>query len=157
MRILYHNRTRLAPELEGGATWVGRDELLRSADHLVVMVPFNQDTRHLVGAAELAQMKPGSVLVNIARGGVVDDEALVAALRAGRPGAAGLDVFENEPRLNPALVELENVVLTPHVASATASSRTGMARLAMRNLADVLAGRRPAALLNPEVWDRRRV
>jgi lactate dehydrogenase-like 2-hydroxyacid dehydrogenase len=156
MRVLYHNRQRLPAQDEGGAQWVSKEELLRGADHLVVVVPGSLDTQHLIGAAELALMKPTAVLVNIARGGVVDDDALAAALRGGRLAAAGLDVYEDEPKVRPALLQRENAVLTPHIASSTRATREAMARLAMRNLADVLEGRRPSALLNPDVWDRRR-
>jgi lactate dehydrogenase-like 2-hydroxyacid dehydrogenase len=101
-------------------------------------------------------MKPTAVLVNLARGGVVDDAALIRALRDGRLAAAGLDVFEGEPELNPGFLELENVVMTPHIASSTRATREAMARLAMRNLGEALAGRRPPSLLNPDVWDHRR-
>jgi lactate dehydrogenase-like 2-hydroxyacid dehydrogenase len=156
MRVVYHNRARLPAEQEGGATWLPKEELLRQADHVVLMVPYAQATHHLIGAAELALMKPTAVLVNLARGGVVDDAALIRALRDGRLAAAGLDVFEGEPQLNPGFLELENVVLTPHIASSTRATREAMARLAMRNLAEALAGRRPPSLLNPEVWERRR-
>jgi gluconate 2-dehydrogenase len=156
MRVLYHNRTRLPADQEGGAHWVGKDDLLRQADHLVLVVPYSKDTHHAVGAAELALMKPAAVLVNIARGGIVDDDALIAALRGGRIAAAGLDVFEDEPALRPGFLELDNVVLTPHIASSTRSTREAMARLAMRNLGDVLAGRRPPSLLNADVWETRR-
>jgi lactate dehydrogenase-like 2-hydroxyacid dehydrogenase len=123
---------------------------------VIVMVPYLPSTHHLIGEAELALMKPTAVLVNLARGGVLDDAALVRALRDGRLAAAGLDVFENEPKLNPGLLELENVVMTPHIASSTRATREAMARLAMRNLADALAGNRPPCLLNPDVWDNRR-
>jgi lactate dehydrogenase-like 2-hydroxyacid dehydrogenase len=156
MRVVYHNRARLPAEQGGGATWLPKEELLRQADHVVLMVPYAQATHHLIGAAELALMKPTAVLVNLARGGVVDDAALIRALRDGRLAAAGLDVFEGEPQLNPGFLELENVVLTPHIASSTRATREAMARLAMRNLAEALAGRRPPSLLNPEVWERRR-
>jgi lactate dehydrogenase-like 2-hydroxyacid dehydrogenase len=156
MRVVYHNRARLPAEQEGGATWLPKEELLRQADHLVLMVPYAQATHHLIGAAELALMRPTAVLVNLARGGVVDDAALIRALRDGKLAAAGLDVFEGEPQLNPGFLELENVVLTPHIASSTRATREAMARLAMRNLAEALAGRRPPSLLNPEVWAHRR-
>ncbi len=165
MRVIYHNRRprdpdaadATTPNAEPVADWVPLDELLASADFLVVLVPYSPATHHLVGAAELARMKPGSVLVNIARGGVVDDAALVAALEAGRPGAAALDVMENEPHFHPGLPSLQNVVLTPHIGSATRTARRGMVTLAMANLDDVLAGKRPRALLNPAVWDQRRM
>jgi gluconate 2-dehydrogenase len=141
---------------EEGAIWMATEEVLRSADHVVLVVPYTQATHHLIGAAQLAVMKPTAVLVNIARGGVVDDAALIEALQQGRLAAAGLDVFENEPRLDPRFLTLDNVVLTPHIASSTRATRRAMARLAIDNLADVLAGKRPSALLNPDVWDRRR-
>ena len=157
MRVIYHNRTPLPAAQSAPATWVARDELFGTADFLVLLVPYSAATHHIVGAAELALMKPGAVLVNIARGGVVDDAALVQALIRGRPGAAGLDVMENEPDFHSGLLTLPNVVLTPHIGSATASSRRAMVRLAMDNLVDTLQGRRPRALLNPEVWEHRRV
>lgn len=156
MRVLYHNRQRLPETEEGGAQWVAKEALLRAADHLIVMVPGGEPTRHLIGTAELALMKPTAVLVNLSRGGVVDDDALAAALRDGRLAAAGLDVFEDEPKVHASLLALESAVLTPHIASSTRATRAAMARLAMRNLDDTLQGRRPAALLNPEVWQHRR-
>jgi lactate dehydrogenase-like 2-hydroxyacid dehydrogenase len=156
MRVVYHNRQPLPAAESGGAEWLDRDDLLRQADHVILMVPYSPATHHLIGERELALMKPTAVLVNLARGGVVDDAALIRALRDGRLAAAGLDVFENEPALNPGFLELENVVLTPHIASSTRATREAMARLAMRNLAEALAGRRPPCLLNPEVWDNRR-
>lgn len=153
MRVVYHNRTRLPAAQEEGATWMPLDEVLRTADHLVLVVPYSQATHHLIGASQLALMKPTAVLVNIARGGVVDDAALIDALKHGRLAAAGLDVFENEPQLNPGFLGLENAVLTPHIASSTRATRNAMAQLAIDNLDAVLAGRRPAALLNPQVWE----
>jgi glyoxylate reductase len=156
MRVVYHNRTRLPSAQEDGAIWMSTEEVLRSADHVILVVPYSQATHHLIAAPQLALMKPTAVLVNIARGGVVDDNALIEALQAGRLAAAGLDVFENEPTLDPRFLALDNAVLTPHIASSTRATRNAMAQLAMRNLTDVLAGRRPAALLNPEVWDSRR-
>jgi lactate dehydrogenase-like 2-hydroxyacid dehydrogenase len=153
MRVLYHNRTRLPQGQEEGAEWAERDLVLREADHLILVVPYSAATHHLIGAAELALMKRSAVLVNIARGGVVDDSALIDALGNGRLAAAGLDVFENEPQLNPGFLPLKNVVLTPHIASSTRATRTAMAQLAIDNLDAVLAGRRPAALLNPPVWE----
>ncbi len=158
MRVCYHTRTSPAGAPAPGAPqWVGFDELLTGADFLVLTVPYSPATHHRIGAAELERMRPGAVLVNIARGGVVDDAALVAALRRGCPAAAGLDVMENEPRLHPGLLELPNVVLTPHIGSATASSRRGMVSLAIENLSRALHGDRPAALLNEAVWENRRL
>jgi len=153
MRVLYFNRTRLPQGQEEGAVWAQRDVVLREADHLILVVPYSPATHHLIGAAELSLMKRSAVLVNIARGGVVDDAALVDALAAGRLAAAGLDVFEDEPRLNPGFFSLSNVVMTPHIASSTRATRNAMAQLAIANLDAVLDDRRPAALLNPQVWD----
>ncbi|HLT27999.1 MAG TPA: D-glycerate dehydrogenase [Zeimonas sp.] len=141
MQILYHNRSRAANEAELGARRVELDELLASADHVVLVVPYTPQTHHLIGARELALMKPGAVLVNIARGGIVDDAALAQALRTGPIGAAGLDVYENEPQVHPALLDVPNVVLTPHIGSATRSSRLGMAMLAAENLIAWAAGK----------------
>jgi gluconate 2-dehydrogenase len=158
MPVLYHNRKALPPgEAPAGARWVELATLLGESDFLVLTLPYSRATHHRIGAAELAQMKPGAVLVNIARGGVVDDAALVQALRAGRPAAAALDVMENEPQLHAGLLALENVVLTPHIGSATPSSRRGMVALAMENLRQGLRGARPPNLLNPEAWATRRV
>lgn len=156
MPVIYFNRTRLRPDLEGGARHVALPELLRASDHLVLVVPYSPEVHHLIDAAALAQMKPTAVLINIARGGVVDDRALVAALRDGKIAAAGLDVFENEPALHPGLLELENVVMTPHIASSTRATRTAMAQLAMTNLRAALAGQVPPSLVNPEVLQNRR-
>jgi len=156
MPVIYHNRTRLPADLEVGARHVDLSELLRESDHLVLVVPYSPEVHHIIDAAALAQMKPTAVLINIARGGVVDDRALVAALRDGHIAAAGLDVFENEPALHPGLLELEKVVLTPHIASSTRATRTAMARLAMTNLRVALAGQVPPSLVNPEVLQNRR-
>ena len=160
MRVIYHNRSRLAPELEAplGARWVSQEELLREADHLVIVVPYTPDAHHLIGEAELAQMKRSATLTNVARGGVVDDAALARALRGRRIAAAGLDVFEGEPQVHPDLLTVPNVVLTPHIASASIPTRRAMANLAVDNLIAALgvgpqAGRPPTAL-NPEVLAR---
>ncbi len=136
MRVVYHNRSRLDPavEAECRAAYVGKDELLRTADHLVIVVPYSPASHHAIGAAELALMKPGATLVNIARGGVVDDAALAQALAERRIAAAGLDVFEGEPSVHPALLQVPNVVLTPHIASASIATRRAMADLAADNL-----------------------
>lgn len=157
MSVIYHNRSRLAPELEAAAnqaSYVGKEELLRNADHLVLALPYSPATHHTIGAAELAQMKTEATLINIARGGVVDDAALVVALRAKRIAAAGLDVFENEPNFDPAFLTLSNVVLTPHIASATGPTRRAMAACAADNLIAALTGLTPPNILNPEVISR---
>jgi glyoxylate reductase len=151
MSVIYHNRQRLEPELEAGARHVSFEQLLADSDHLILMLPYSPASHHVIGADELAQMKSGAVLVNMARGGIVDDVALATALRNGRPAAAGLDVFENEPALRSELLNLENVVLTPHIASSTRTTRTAMAELAIENLRAVLGGAAPPNLLNPEL------
>lgn len=160
MRVLYHNRSRLAAELEAEAQahWVDRATLLKESDHLVLVLSYSPATHHMIGAPELAQMKPTATLTNIARGGIVDDTALISALRAGTIAAAGLDVFEGEPRLSPGLLELPNVVLTPHIGSASVDTRRKMARLAADNMIAALgrgpnAGRPPTPL-NPAVRGR---
>ena len=151
MTVAYHNRSHLAPDVEAalGATWMTLPDLLRTVDHLVIVTPYSAATHHLIGAEQLALMKPMATLTNIARGGVVDDAALAAALAAGTIAAAGLDVFEGEPVVNPALLALRNVVLTPHIASASMPTRRAMANLAVDNLLaalgvgpDARAGRR---------------
>ena len=157
MKVLYHNRSRLDAAVEAalGARWVDKETLLRESDHLVIVVPYSAASHHLVGAAELALMKPGATLTNIARGGIVDDTALAQALRERRIAAAGLDVFEGEPAVHPELLALPNVVLTPHIASASIPTRRAMANLAVDNLLAALGvgplkGRPPTAL-NPGV------
>ncbi len=136
MKVIYHNRSRLDPATEAHcqARYVGKEELLQSADHLVLVVPYSPASHHAIGGAELALMKPTATLVNIARGGIVDDVALAAALAAGKIAAAGLDVFEGEPVVHPDLLALSNVVLTPHIASASVPTRLAMANLAADNL-----------------------
>jgi glyoxylate/hydroxypyruvate/2-ketogluconate reductase len=156
MRVLYHNRSRLPPEEEAGAEWVAKDRLLAESDFVVVMAPYSPATHHLIGAADLAKMKPTAVLVNSARGGVVDDAALVEALKAKRIAAAGLDVFEGEPRIHPGFLQLRNVVMTPHIGSASRATRLTMCRTAAANITAVLEGRAPPNLVNKELDSRLR-
>ncbi|MBU6502610.1 MAG: D-glycerate dehydrogenase [Burkholderiales bacterium] len=153
MKVIYHNRSRLEPALEAecAARYVGKEELLRHADHLVLVLPYSAASHHSIGAAELARMKPTATLINIARGGIVDDAALALALRERRIAAAGLDVFEGEPRVHPDLLTVPNVVLTPHIASATIPTRLAMANLAADNLIGFLTRNKPVTPLNPEV------
>ncbi|MGE8365772.1 2-hydroxyacid dehydrogenase [Cupriavidus sp.] len=162
MAVLYHNRSRLPEETERAlnARYVGKTELLAQSDHLLLVLPYSAQSHHSIGAAELAQMKPSATLVNLARGGVVDDAALAEALRERRIFAAGLDVFEGEPQVHPGLLAVPNVVLTPHIASASEKTRRAMADLAADNLIAALnagpqAGR-PPSLINPEVMAHRR-
>ena len=153
MKVIYHNRSRLDDATEGQcrATYVGKEALLRTADHVVLVVPYSKESHHTIGAAELALMKPTATLVNIARGGIVDDAALAVALRDKRIAGAGLDVFEGEPKVHPDLLTVPNVVLTPHIASATAGPRRAMAMLAADNLIGYLVHGKPLTPLNPEV------
>jgi lactate dehydrogenase-like 2-hydroxyacid dehydrogenase len=153
MRVLYHNRGRIpeADEKRLNATWVDKDTLLAESDFVVVMVPYSPAVHHLIGAAEIARMKPTAILVNTARGGVVDDAALVDALRERRIAGAGLDVFEGEPKLNPGYLSLPNAVLTPHVGSATRATRMRMCETAVANLTAALDGRAPPNLVNREL------
>ena len=153
MTVLYHNRSRVAAEVEAslGARHVTKDELLATCDHLVLVLPYSVASHHAIGAAELAQMKPSATLTNIARGGIVDDAALAQALREKRIAAAGLDVFEGEPALSPELLNLPNVVLTPHIASASVATRRAMAELAADNLIAALTSGVPPTPINPEV------
>ena len=154
MRVIYHNRSRLSVQDEAAANnaqLVSKDELLQRADHLVLALPYSPAVHHTIGAAELAQMQPGATLINIARGGIVDDVALIAALREHRIAAAGLDVFENEPAFHADFLGLSNVVLTPHIASASAPTRRAMAMCAARNLIAAFAGEQPPNLVNPDV------
>jgi len=153
MRVIYHNRTRLAFDIEKRlkATWVTRDDLLAQADFVVLQMPYSPQTHHLIGAAELSQMKSSAILINSTRGGVVDDAALIRALKSGTIRAAGLDVFEGEPKLDPGFLELKNVVLAPHVGSSTEATRRAMAMTAARNAVAALTGGVPPNLLNPGV------
>ncbi len=136
MQVVYHNRTPLDASLEVDcrARYASKTALLQCADHVVLTLPYTAESHHTVGAAELALMKPTATLINIARGGVVDDAALVDALRDRGIACAGLDVFEGEPHIHPGLLTLPNVVLTPHIASATTGTRRAMTMLAADNL-----------------------
>ncbi|MCP3723888.1 D-glycerate dehydrogenase [Paraburkholderia sp. CNPSo 3272] len=162
MRVAYHNRSRVAPEIERelNAEYLSKEDLLRQADHVVLVLPYTAQNHHTIGAAELALMKPTATLTNIARGGIVDDAALAHALRTRQIAAAALDVFEGEPRVHPALLEVENVVLTPHIASASEATRRAMANLAADNLIAALgegprAGQPPNPI-NPAVLGQAR-
>ena len=154
MKVIYHNRNRLSEvdEKACGASYVSKEELLRTADHVVLVLPYTPENHHTIGAKEIALMKPTTTLVNIARGGIVDDMALAQALKDKKIFAAGLDVFEGEPKVNPELLKLSNVVLAPHIASATEKTRRAMIDLAVENLRAALAGKKPPSLINTEVF-----
>jgi lactate dehydrogenase-like 2-hydroxyacid dehydrogenase len=154
MKVLYASRTR-APESveqEFRASYVDKRTLLRESDVVTLHLPLFPDTRHYIGAEELALMKKTAVLVNASRGAVVDEKALVKALKSRRIAAAGLDVYENEPVLTPGLASLPNTVLTPHIGSGSFETRLRMSNMAVTNCIAGLTGQRPPNLLNPEVW-----
>jgi lactate dehydrogenase-like 2-hydroxyacid dehydrogenase len=154
MRVLYHDGALLPPqqERELNAYFATKEQVLRESDFVSLHVPFSDATRHLIGEAELRSMKPTAILVNTSRGPVIDEAALARALREHWIGAAGLDVFEREPEVCPALFECSNAVLAPHIASASVETRKNMSMLAAKNAVEALAGRRPPDLLNPEAW-----
>ena len=156
MKVIYHNRSQLseADEKSCGASYVSKEELLRTADHVVLVLPYTAESHHTIGAKEIALMKPTATLVNIARGGIVDDLALAQALKDKKIFAAGLDVFEGEPKVNPELLKLSNVVLAPHIASATEKTRRAMVDLAIDNLQAALDGKKPPSLINTEVFQK---
>ena len=150
MKIIYHNRNRCTSDVEEklGASYVEFDELLRRSDVLSLHLPGGAETVHLIGKRELGMMKDGSVLINTARGTVVDEGALVEALKEGKLLGAGLDVFEEEPKLHPKLASLPNVTLAPHIGSATEGVRSKMALMAAENILAVLDGRTPPNAVN---------
>ena len=156
MRVIYHNRSRLSTSDEAAckATYVSKQELLQQADHVVLVLPYSKESPHTIVAAELALMKPTATLVNIARGGIIDDAALAKALAAGQIAAAGLDVFEGEPSVHPDLLKATNVVLTPHIGSSTRATRLAMANLAADNLIAFFDKGTALTPLNPEVLTR---
>lgn len=152
MKILYFGR-RPSPEIEAlGGRSVPFDSLISESDFVSVHVPFSSETRHMIDAQVLERMKPTAYLINTSRGPVVDEASLVSALRSGRIAGAGLDVYEDEPRMAAGLGELPNTVLLPHLGSATIATRAAMSRIAAENLVAVLKGRKPANLVNPEAW-----
>jgi glyoxylate reductase len=154
MRILYHSRRRIPEAIEAELRAQRRDleTLLRESDFVSLHVPLTADTTHLIQARELSWMKSSAFLINTARGPVVDEEALVAALKSGRIAGAGLDVYEHEPRVPAELLKLENVVLAPHIGSATEDTRVQMVRVAAQNLLASMDGQRPPNLINPEIF-----
>jgi gluconate 2-dehydrogenase len=151
MKIIYHDVRRVPPEIEQAcrASFTTKEELLGQADIVTIHVPYSAATHHLIGKQELERMKPTAILINASRGGIVEDVALIEALRNGKIAGAGLDVFENEPKLNPGFLDLKNVVLAPHIASSSKATRLKMAMLAAENLVAALTGGPPPNLLNP--------
>ncbi len=152
MRVLYTDTNRLDREVEQqlGATFVEPQRLLAESDFISLHVPLTKETHHLISTVQFAQMKPTAILVNTSRGPVVDEAALVEALKTHRIGGAGIDVYEREPAVHPGLIALHNVVLAPHIASATTRTRSEMSAMAARNMATAVRGGRPPNVLNPE-------
>eukprot|EP01087_Luapelamoeba_hula_P008211 TRINITY_DN2039_c0_g1_i1.p2 TRINITY_DN2039_c0_g1~~TRINITY_DN2039_c0_g1_i1.p2 ORF type:complete len:173 (-),score=29.20 TRINITY_DN2039_c0_g1_i1:83-601(-) len=148
MKIVYYQRNRVSEELEKelGATYVSLDELLRDSDFISIHTALTTETRHLIGAPQLAQMKKNAYLINTSRGAVVDESALVEALKSGHLAGAGLDVFEEEPKVHPELLQMRNVTLLPHIGSGTIEDRSEMFNVCLRNVEAVLEGRPP---INP--------
>lgn len=154
MRVLYYDVNRRSPAEEQalGVEYRDLDSLLAESDFVSLHVNLTESTRHLIGRAQFQRMKPTAILINAARGPVVDEAALVEALRSGQIRAAGMDVFEREPEMAPGLAELPNVVLAPHIASASVETRSKMAEMAATNVLEALRGHRPPNLVNPEAW-----
>jgi gluconate 2-dehydrogenase len=151
MKVIYHDVRRMPQEIEKAChvEFVTKEELFSQADIITIHVPYSPATHHLIGKQEFEKMKPTAILINASRGGIVDDLALIEALRKGTIAGAGLDVFENEPKFNPGFLELKNVVLAPHIASSSKATRLKMAMLAAKNLVAALTGEKPPNLLNP--------
>ncbi|MBV5349530.1 NAD(P)-binding domain-containing protein [bacterium] len=155
MKVIYCNRTRLAPEIEEkyGCSWVSFEELLKRSDVISLHCPLTAETHHLLDEEAMQRMKQGAIVLNTSRGPVIDERMLVKYLRNGKLGGAGLDVFEEEPHISPDLFLLDNVVLTPHNATGTIETRTETAREAAENILRFLEGRRDISVVNPEVWE----
>jgi len=157
MNIIYNKRTRDEnAEKELGVKYVELDELLTTSDIVTLHVPLTDETRHMINKETLAKMKKGSFLVNTARGPIVDEHDLVEALRSGHLAGAALDVYDNEPNIDPELIGMPNVITTPHIASATYEAREAMAKLAVSGILDTLASKEPINIVNKEVWEKRR-
>lgn len=156
MQILYFDRTPADQQTEKAlrARSVPMDELLEQSDYVSIHTDLNPETRHLIGSAELERMKPTAYLINTSRGPCVDEAALVEALKSGQIAGAGLDVYEREPEIHPGLLDLENVILAPHIASASLDTRNAMAMMAAKNVITALRGERPPNCVNPEVFER---
>ena len=156
MRVIYYDLHRMSPEEEATyhVTYMPMEEVLRQADFISIHTPYMPSTHHLISERELHMMKPSAILINTARGPIVDEKALVQALQTKTIAGAGLDVFEHEPAVEPALLTMENVVLLPHIASASLKTRTLMATMASENIAAHYRGERPPNIVNPEVLHR---
>jgi phosphoglycerate dehydrogenase-like enzyme len=157
MTVLY-NKHEPDPEAEKelGVSFATLDELLTKSDFVTIHVPLTDETRHMVGADAFAKMKKGSYLINTARGPIIDETVLIAALQSGNLAGAALDVYENEPIIPSELLGMQNVITTPHIASATFEARAKMGEMAVGAILDVLDGKKPANIVNEEVWEKRR-
>jgi glyoxylate reductase len=157
MNVLYnkHNPDTEA-EKELGIKFASLDELLAGSDFVTLHVPLTDETRHMINTATLAKMKRGAFLINTARGLIVEEHALVESLRSGHLGGAALDVFENEPNIHPELINMQNVITTPHIASATFEARDKMSEQVVEAVLDCLSGKKPQNIINPDVWEKRR-
>ena len=157
VRVLYYKRSRDEDvERELGCEYADLDRLLAESDFVSFHVPLNDETRHMMNSDTFAKMKNGSYLINTARGPIVDEHDLVNVLRSGKLAGAGLDVFDNEPNINPELIGMENVILTPHIASATWEAREKMGYMAVDAILSTFAENKPENIVNAEVWDNRR-
>lgn len=156
MKVVYYNRNPLSQELEKElkVKYLPLDELLRTADVVSINTPLTPQTRHLIGERELNLMKESAYLINTSRGEVVDEQALIRHLQQGKLAGAGLDVFEREPYIPEALLKLENVVLTPHIGTATYQVRVAMTNEASQNIIDFFQGKMPASTINPQVFNK---
>ncbi|NLC51364.1 MAG: D-glycerate dehydrogenase [Firmicutes bacterium] len=155
MPVLFYQRRQLTAEEEKelNASYATLEELLQKSDYVTLHLPLTEETRHLISAKELRMMKKSAFLINTSRGPVVDEKALLQALQEKRIAGAGIDVYEKEPEITPGLTELDNIVLTPHIGGSTMGTQKRMALLAAQNLIDVLQGRRPRHVVNPEVLE----
>jgi len=157
MTVLYNKRSRdEEAEKELGVTFVELEELLSKSDFVTLHVPLTEETRHMINKESLTKMKKRSYLINTARGPVVSEKDLVEALRGGQLSGAALDVYDNEPNINPELIGMENIILTPHIASATWEAREKMGEQAVSAILDTFQGKKPENLVNEEVWEKRR-
>ncbi len=157
MKILYNKHTRNENlEKEMAVTFASLDDLLANSDVVTLHVPLNEETRHMINAQTLAKMKKGAFLINTARGPVVMESDLVEALRSGQLGGAALDVFDNEPNIDPELIGMPNVITTPHIASATHEARSKMGEMAVDAILDIFSDKKPESLVNEDVWQKRR-
>ncbi len=153
MNIIYTSRSRYLEEENEGIKFVSFDELLKTSDYVTIHAPYTEETHHLISEKELDMMKPTAYLINTSRGKLIDEIQLIKTLKEKKIAGAALDVFYNEPEINPELIELDNVVIIPHLGSASLETRTKMAIIAAENLVDALKGKRPKNIVNPEIYD----